>query len=334
MNKGTREGMSLEFLTSGNWIERQIDFLVYLQGLRAHLSPIFNNLFLSITSLGELPFGTMLICIIYWCIDFRAGIFLFTLNSLGMLFAQLAKSTACIYRPWVLSDRVKPLEAALPRAGGYSFPSGHSTMVSTSLGGIAYLMWKNKKWLSILLLFIIFAVVFSRMYVGVHTPQDVLFGILLSILFIILTNVILSWCEKEKNRYLYVLAVMDIVALGILYYILAKKYPLDYVNGKLLASPMKAKYIAVVYTGWVMGMLNGAYLSAKFFSFNPKDGSLTNKIIRAVIGCAILYVMLHYIQIYFFEGEQGYKITFACMLLAGFFITCIYPMIFSKFSSK
>ncbi len=326
--------MSLEFLTSGNWIDGQIDCLVALQNLRGQVGPVLDDLFLSITTLGELFFGTVLTCIIYWSIDFRAGMFLFTLNSLGMLFAQLAKAVACIYRPWVLSDRVHPLEAALPRAGGYSFPSGHSTMISTSSGGIAYLTWKNIKWLSILLLILILTVMFSRLYVGVHTPQDVLSGGLIAILFIIFSNVLLKWCDGDKKRYLYALAGMNIAAVVILYYILTKHYPLDYVNGKLLVSPMKAKYIAVVYTGWIMGILNGVYLMARFFPFNPKEGTVRNRVLRSVIGSVILYVMLHYIQIYFFEGEQGYKITFISMMLAGLFITCIYPMIFTKFSSK
>lgn len=326
--------MSLEFLTSGNWFDIQIDCLVWLQNIRLSLDSVFNEIFLSVTELGELFFATMLTCIVYWCFDFSAGVFLFSVNALSMLFTQLAKAIACIYRPWVLSNRVKPLEAALPRAGGYSFPSGHSSMASSSFGTMAVLFWKKNKLLSMLLILTIILVMFSRLYVGVHTLQDVLAGPIIAGVLIVVVHYLTNWCKKDRKRYIYALMGMNIIALAILYYILTKTYPMDYVDGKLLVNPNKAQYIAVVYVGWILGILNGIYLTARYFPFNPKSGSVTNKIIRGLVGAIILYIMLHYIQIYFFEGMQNYKLTFASMFLGGFFITFIYPLIFSKFSSK
>ena len=325
--------MSIDFLTSGSWFGSQIDFLLFLQNIRLHLGPVFDKLFMSITFLGELFVPTFIMCVIYWCFDFCAGVFLFSLNSSVMLTALLLKCIFCVKRPWILSDKIKPVKAAFGGAGGYSFPSGHTSMAASSFGGMAYLFRKNKTVLWSLVLLILF-VGFSRMYLGVHTPQDVLTGLILSVIFIFTLSKLIDFCEKDKNRYLYSLAVFDIVLAIILFIILYKSYPLDYVNGKLLVNPLHAKYIAVVYSSWLAGLINGAYLCARFFRFDPKAGSVLSKILRSVIGGIILYICLRIAQIYFFESIADFKLTFACMFSVGFFATAIYPYIFTKFSSK
>ena len=325
--------MNIDFLTSGVWFSSQIDFLVFLQNIRQQLGPVFDDLFLSVTFMGELFVPTLVMCIIYWCYDFRAGVFLFSLNSFGMLAAQILKCICCIYRPWVLSDKIHPVEKALARAGGYSFPSGHSSMISSSAGGMAFLCRKNIP-LFIFLIFVILFVGFSRLYVGVHTPQDVLSGIIVACLLIFCLNKVIKYCEEDKKRYFYLLIISNILAILVLTFILTKSYPQDFVNGKLLVNPAKAKYIAVVYSGWILGILNGIYLCARYFRFNPKEASVKSRVFRGLVGGVILYIILHYVQIYFFEGEGRYRYTLLLMFLSGFFITAIYPFIFTKFSSK
>ena len=325
--------MVVDFLTSGSWFSTQIDFLLLLQNLRNHLGPVFDDLFMHVTELGELFVPTFTMCVIYWCFDFRAGVFLFSLNSFAMLFAQIIKCICCIYRPWVLSDRVEPVQAALARSGGYSFPSGHSSMISSSAGGMAFLSWKNKP-VFCGLIFLIFLVMFSRLYLGVHTLQDVFAGVVAAGILIVVLNFVINYCEKDKNRYLYLLLISNLLVFLVLYFILTKNYPMDYADGKLLVNPSKAQYIAIVYGGWISGILNGVYLCSRFFRFDPKSGSVKNRTVRAVIGGIILYVILRYAQMYFFEGEGNYLITFIAMFTGGFFITAVYPFIFTGFSSK
>ena len=325
--------MGIDFLTSGNWFNTQVDFLVFLQNLRTHIGPVFDGVFMRVTELGELFVPTLVMAIIYWCFDFKAGVFLFSLNSFEMLIAQLLKCTCCIYRPWVLSERVSPVQTALARSGGYSFPSGHSSMISSSAGGMAFLAWKNKPLFCFLVL-IILLVMFSRLYLGVHTLQDVFAGPIVALFLIVIFNMVINYCEKDKTRYLHLLVISNILALLVLYFILTKNYPMDYDSGKLLVNPAKARYIAVVYSGWILGILNGVYLCARFFRFNPKDASVRARVIRAIIGGMILFVILYFAQRYFFEGEGRYSVTFLSMFSGGFFITAIYPLLFTKFSSK
>lgn len=319
----------MELLTSDAWINPQIDYLLWLQNIRNMTGGVFDGFFLNLSKLGELLWPTIAMCIIYWCIDFKAGLYIFTLNSFTLIFSQLFKMIACVYRPWVLDSQIAPPETAFKTAGGYSFPSGHSMMAISSWGGIAF-AWRKNKFVSLFFAILVLMIAFSRNYLGVHTPQDVVGGLLIGVLLIFVVNFLINWCEKDKNRYLAVLFIADLFAVTALYYILTKNYPADYINGKLLVNPQGGIYIAVLYFGWVLGILNGAFLCRRYFPFDASKGSRNEKIVRGVIGTLFLLGLFSLIQTYLFDTQQNYRITFGLSFFVGFFITAIYPLLFEK----
>ena len=134
----------IDFLSNPDWIRPQMDFLVFLQNIRINSPIIFDKLFLLITMFGEIWLPTLVCAIVYWCIDFRIGLYLFSLEGFNRFFAHFFKMVGCVYRPWVLDNRIHPSELAIPFAKGYSFPSGHSSMSSSVFGGVAYILRKNK----------------------------------------------------------------------------------------------------------------------------------------------------------------------------------------------
>ena len=89
------------------------------------------------------------------------------------------KITFRIPRPWVLDPQFQAVPSAIPAATGYSFPSGH-TQSGTALYGSLALSTK-KKWQSIVAVLIFLLIAFSRMYLGCHTPKDVLTAMLISL---------------------------------------------------------------------------------------------------------------------------------------------------------
>ena len=66
----------------------------------------------------------------------------------------------------------------IPRPLGYSFPSGHTSASFAAVSAL-YFSGENKIWKAALALAILIA--FSRMYLYVHYPTDVLGGILVGI---------------------------------------------------------------------------------------------------------------------------------------------------------
>lgn len=318
-----------ELMTCDNWLNPQIDYLVWIQNIRLQLGPVFDNLFLNITAFGELPAATLLISIIYWCIDAEAGFYLFSLNSLGLLCLQIFKNCACIYRPWILSEKIHPIPSALEMARGYSFPSGHCMIAATSWGGLAFLL-RKRKIISTLIVLLIILIAFSRTYLGVHTPQDVLTGLITGLILIFSIHYLLKWCEKDKNRYLYLLGLVNISIILTLIYLICKKYPLDYINGKLLVNPYHAKYIAILFCGWLMGLINGLLICKRFFPFETKNITFKTRIIRAIFGLFIFYGIFYPTNNYLVSHTCQYRIGIPVMFLVGFLITGIYPFIFTK----
>lgn len=89
-------------------------------------------------------------------------------------------------------DRSRPQVNQLIHYGGYSFPSGHSTIAALVFGSIILLVQRLSlpryiKWILIfILLFAILLVGISRIYIGVHYPSDVLAGFCLGFMVITL----------------------------------------------------------------------------------------------------------------------------------------------------
>ena len=321
----------IDCLSNPSWINPQIDVLLYLQNIRLNCSDLIDKLFLSITIFGEYWLPTVVCAIVYWCIDFRAGVYLFSLEGINVIVSHFFKMIACVYRPWILNSDIHPSELAIPYAKGYSFPSGHSCMSSSVWGGLAYLVRKNKL-LMFLLIGLILLIGFSRLWLGVHTPQDVIGGFAIGITLIFVINKIINWAEEDKNRYLHLLAVIDILAaLSMVYVAYFSTYKVDYVDGKLLVDPLKQIYITFVVNGYTLGLINGTFLCRRFFPFNPKEASAKRRIWRGIIGTIGILTLIKLAMEYVIMNTIDLKIAFSLMFTVGLLITLIYPIIFTNY---
>lgn len=74
----------------------------------------------------------------------------------------------------------RPRPDLIPRlsgAGWWSFPSGHA-MSSTIVLGLAAILFTGSAWIRIGAALLILLIAFSRVYLGVHYPSDVIAGVL------------------------------------------------------------------------------------------------------------------------------------------------------------
>ena len=323
----------IDCLSNPCWINPQIDFLLFLQNIRVNHFDIFDKFFLSITVFGEFWLPTLICAITYWCIDFRAGIYLFSLQGFNSLITHFFKMIACVYRPWVLSDKIHPSELAIPYAKGYSFPSGHSAMSSSVLGGVAYLS-REKKIICTLLICLILLIGFSRLWLGVHTPQDVICGLLIGFTLVFVVNKIINWAETKPDRYLYLaFAVNILIILSIIYINYFNTYRIDYIDGNVLVDPAKTIYVTNVIYGYLLGLLNGCFLCRNFFPFDPKQASIRNRITRGIIGGVAIILILKYVINFIVMNQLQLRFAFPIMFITGLFITLIYPIIFQHFDN-
>lgn len=311
------------------WLEWQIDYLILLQNFREVSGHIFDNFFLTITMFGEVMIPIVFICTIYWCVNKKTGTYILLSYIFGFLTNMFLKTTACIYRPWILDSRIHPIEEAMPAATGYSFPSGHTAGAATTWGSTAIAFWENKI-VRYLCIGIILLVMFSRNYIGVHTPQDVIVSLLVSIAIIVFVKKLLEWESKEKNRDLFIIAIMTIINILLLLYVNLKSYPADCFGGKLLFDPTPVKIDAFARVGCGFGVFYGWFIEKNFVNFSPESGGILKKLIRICVGILGLYLIATFGQT-LCTNLIGLKSgLFFDHFIIGLYITLIFPYLISK----
>ncbi|MBQ4498463.1 MAG: phosphatase PAP2 family protein, partial [Spirochaetaceae bacterium] len=179
-----------------------MSLLLFLQKLREYVGGQWNELFLFITTLGEPLLSFLFLGFVYWCVNKRTGLLMAANVGVTCTYSHVFKYIFKVQRPWIKNSAIKPLEKALPNAGGYSFPSGHSARAGAIWGAFGIESYKSSKNLTLLLTGIIIslAVAFSRLFVGVHSVKDVLAGLLIAYAVCAAASFLLSWSEKGKNR--------------------------------------------------------------------------------------------------------------------------------------
>lgn len=311
-----------------------LQYLLWLQGLRESLSGALDGFFLLVSQLGkaELPMAVTLI--VYWCFSRELGQrLLFCLNG-SDLFNNVLKLSCCVYRPWVRETALRPVEKALSTATGYSFPSGHSSKAGAFFGSLG-IAGKKRRWVPWVCGVVILLVMFSRNYLGVHTPQDVLTGAAVGLLCAFLLPCLLRWAEKGPN--------WDLLAAGIgaalcglsVWYVLAKSYPADLAaDGSLLVDPVKMQKDFFLSAGAVLGMLAGWLLEGRKVRFTTDCGwgvKLFRLLSGLLIGFAGFYTLLrHWLQ-------NALGTNFGAMLgvaLAMFYLVGLHPMLFTWVEKK
>ena len=123
------------------------------------ISTIFNDKIL-------LLIMVLLSAFLIWIKETQKAIFIFFSAGFGGLILFIIKYTV---------QRVRPLPEVF---SGYSFPSGHSTIVVVFFISLLFVINK-KKFLSMLAIFAIIAVPISRVVLGANFLSDVIAGLLL-----------------------------------------------------------------------------------------------------------------------------------------------------------
>lgn len=259
-----------------------MQYLLWLQDLRESYGSL-ETLLTLITAIPKSPISAIIAGILFWCISRRAGLFLLFVASFGRLVNILLKDTFCVYRPWILDSEINPEIDAMKKASSYSFPSGHTQFATAIYGGLAYIYRKKYPLLIIPCALIILAVAFSRNFLGVHTPQDVLVAILETLAVIFLADKLFDRMDRDKifAQNAFVAGIIFIVISAI--YIFTKSYPIDYLDGKIIVSATEAKLDSLDSIGCTLGFLIGAALEQKFINFST-NVDIGVKIRRVIIG--------------------------------------------------
>lgn len=309
-----------------------IQYLLFLQELRVASGGVFDELFNGISkfAVDVMPF---LPFIIFWCVSKKWGYrYLFTLG-IGELVNGIIKLTVCAYRPWIRSDLIEPAGDSKVAATGYSFPSGH-TMSATSTYGTTF-AWQRKKrpWLAALCAVMIALTGFSRNFLGVHTPQDVVVGFSETVILILIIGAVQRKTDGN-DRVLDLLSLVGIAAvICAIIYIKMKPYPMDYVDGVLLVDPNKMMNDSFKACGMFLGLISGSYVERHYIHYEIPTGA-KNLPILGFVGFLITFGWKEYFAPATVTALLGsHWGNLIARFVLWFFVVAVWPLFIKKWAN-
>lgn len=295
-----------------------MEFLTYLSTSRTDFGEGFWNM---ITKFGEETMIIILLCIIYWCISKNmAYIVGFTFFLSGFL-VQGLKITFRIDRPWILDSNFKPVDAAYDTATGYSFPSGHTQAATAVYSAFGF---QIKNWIRYLWFVIPFAVAFSRMYLGVHTPKDVITSLVLTFAISFLISYFMKKTDKNYMRIFLLMIILVGAALLIYSMIL---YSMDIIIYKYVSDCCKT-------AGAGIGFALGVYLERKYVNFKPKTCRISCQIYKVFLGIlGVLLIQIGLKQVFMIAFNESLVADFIRYLLITVWVAYVWPLLFTKLNT-
>ena len=256
-----------------------MEFLRILENIRI---PVLNEFMLAITTLGEETAFLVIALILFWCVNKYLGYYILSVGFAGVVTNQFLKLSFRIPRPWVLDENFTILEQARAAATGYSFPSGHTQSAVGTFGGIAYA--SRNKVLRIVCMILAVLVAFSRMYIGVHTPKDVIVSVVIGIIFVLAFRPLVLGNDHKHMRVLF---------LGMFMYVVAY---LCYVSFYPFPSDMDAdNYLHGVESGYtllgsLLGMFAVYFLDSRYLRFKT-EAVWWAQILKVIIGLVLVLIV-------------------------------------------
>lgn len=278
----------------------EFQFITFLQ---QNGNAFFDTLWSFVSIFGEELIMIAVIGALYWCLNKEFAKFMGYSLLTSVVFNGLIKNIVTRDRPfqsgeWQIENK-KP-----DTAGGYSFPSGHSQSSATLFSSLA--IWLKKRWMTVIAVIVPLLVAFSRLYLGVHFPTDVIAGLAIGTGFTFLCY----WLNKKvQDKYMLYIVTLLICSVG-LFYCKTDDYFSSF--------------------GLMLGAFAGFLFEAKFVNFGY-DVVWWKKLIRFACGIAVLLGI-----------KEGLKLLFNLIVPGSLYLTMIryaivafcgiglYPMLFEK----
>lgn len=294
-----------------------MDFLYNLQQIR---NPVLDAIFSFFTLFGEELLVIGVLCLTYWCINKKLAYKVCFTYFISGLMVQGLKVGCRIERPWVRDNRLTIVESARDTATGYSFPSGH-TQGCTGLFSI--LSFHIKRAAGYVISFTIIALlIFSRMYLGCHSPADVFTSFGITLVVALAVNYAFDNLTSSRLTDILVFVAIELISMGLIvfsYY--------NVVNGK---TTEVLTMDAFKSAGAGIGFGIGWFIEKRYIDYNPNNtSSIWLQLLKFIIGIGTALLL-----------KSGPKIIFGDILVvniiryavAVIWIVAGYPALIKKFT--
>ncbi len=299
-----------------------MEFLRLLEAIR---TPFFDAVFQFFTFFGEETIFMVIALGFYWCLDKKTGYLLLYVSFLGNIINTFLKLLFLVPRPWVLDKDFSIVESARAEATGYSFPSGHT---QNSAGMFLGITWSRKElWVRIVCIALMVLVAFSRMYLGVHTPADVLVSIGVALLLVAVAYPILNRAWDNAKWFAPLIGVLLAVGVALLLYIELVPMPAN----AIAEFSLDCNESGYKMVGGAFGFAMVIWLERKYINFSVK-AVWWAQLIKLVIGLGIVIAVQTLTKsplLALFGGHNaGNAVRYFLMVLVG---GALWPLTFKFF---
>ncbi len=302
-------------------------FLRFLESIRTGVGDFF---FSAITYLGDEIFFLVIAILFFWCINKREGYYILVTGVIGSVINQWLKVLCRVPRPWHIDSTFTTVGNSQARAGGYSFPSGHTQNVAGTFGCIG--RFNKQRWVKILSVVVIVLVSFSRMYLGVHTPLDVGVSLVIAAALVFAFHFVFATEERAKKYMTFV--VIGSVIFSIAFVICAFLLPeASYATPEDLENLMSARKNAATLTGCLLGLFLVYPLDKYYIKFET-EARWYSQAIKFIIGVGVNLLIKEGLEIplnMLFGNDYVGRIARYFLIVA--FSGAVWPLTFKYFKN-
>ncbi len=260
-----------------------MEFLYWLESIR---NPVMDAVMAVLTEFGNEMLFIVFGMLLFWCVDKKQGYYILLTGFFGVYINQFLKITCRVPRPWVRDPNFTIVEAAREAATGYSFPSGHTQISVGCFGGIA--LCRRERWVRIACLTLAAVIPFTRMYLGVHTPADVLTSVGIAVVLAVLLWVLFSKFGDTPRLMFPLMAVLTAMGVAFLLHLRLWHFPAD-IDPTNYADAWENSF---KFLGCAAGMWVIYILDRKVIRFETKTATWWAQVLKLVVGFALLIAIL------------------------------------------
>ena len=291
------------------------------------------------SQLGTEDFFFIVLPLIFWSIDSALGIRVAFILVLSSYLNFLGKIGFAGPRPYWVSSHVQPW---WPETS-FGVPSGHAQHAMSVWGIIA--VYKKEKWITIVCVFLIFMIGFSRLVLGSHFPHDVVVGWLLGGILLWLYarywDSAVKWLMDmnfKQQAGIAFLVSMVFVALGWAVYSWRSDFqiPESWMTNALLSGiapdPINPEGI-FTSAGTFFGLAVGAAWTHALGGYQVQ-GPVWKRVLRYVVGLIGVLILWMGLGAIFSDGYDllAFSLRFLRYSLVGWWITGGAPWMFKHFN--
>ena len=300
-----------------------MELLYTLENIR---TPLLDTVMGLVTNLGGEAVFIAAAIIVFWCLSKSCGYYMMTVGFAGTIINQFLKLWFRIPRPWVKDPGFTIVESARAEATGYSFPSGHTQNAFAVFGAPA--RYFKSTALRIVLVLLIALTVFSRMYVGVHTPLDVGVSLIVGTVLVFVIYPFFRDMDRSPKKVYIIFGIFIVMAAAFVVFVELYDFPAD-IDTDNYASGLKNAYMILFCA---VGLLLTFYVDTKYVRF-PTQAVWWAQIIKVVAGLGILLALKAVLKAPLLALFGGHSAAhgvryFIVILFAGI----LWPMTFKYFA--